>query len=81
MEAGKMNPSRTPTVAPVNSKATHMVGINIAPKITITTSPILTITNLKLSEAKGLAEEKIRPSKLSLNGKKVMGNTSMIWPT
>lgn len=39
MEAGKMNASRTPTVAPVNSKATHTVGINIAPKRIITTSP------------------------------------------
>ena len=65
-----MNASRTPTVAPVNSKATHMLGINIAPKRIIATSPMLMIANLKLSEAKGLAEGKRRPSKLSLNGKK-----------
>lgn len=76
-----MNVSSSPTVAPVNSKATHMVVINIALKITITTSPILTIANLKLPKVKGLAEEKIRPLKLSFNGEHVKGNTSMIWPT
>jgi hypothetical protein len=63
METGKMNVSSSPTVAPLNSKATHTVVINIAIKITTTTNPILTIANLKLSKVKGLAEEKTRPLK------------------
>lgn len=80
MEAGKINASRIPTVAPVNSKATHILGTIIAPTREITTSPMLTNTNLTLFEAKGPAEGNNSPSKLSRNGKNAMGYTSMIWP-
>lgn len=80
MEAGKINAIRTPTVAPVNSKATHILGMNTAPKREITTSPMLTNANLRLSEVKGPAEGKRRPSKLRRNGKNAMGYTSIIWP-
>lgn len=68
IEAGKTNPSRIPTVAPQNWKATHMLGINIAPKRTITVSNALINANLWLSEAKGIAEGKRRPSKFRRSG-------------
>lgn len=74
-----MNASRAPTVAPVNSKATHMLGMNIAPKRVIAMIPALINENLTLSEASGLAEGKRRPSKFSRRGKKPMGYTSKIW--
>lgn len=75
-----MNASKAPTVAPVNSKATHMLGMNIAPKRVMTMIPELINKNLTLSEANGLAEGKRRPSKLRRRGKRIMGYTSKMWP-
>lgn len=74
-----MNPRRTPTVAPLNWKATHMLGMKIAPKRTMTVSPALINANLKLSEAKGLAEGKRRPSKFRRSGQKMIGKISTMW--
>jgi hypothetical protein len=68
MAAGKINPMQTVAVAPVNWKASQMLGIKFAPKKTSTRSPLLMNANLRLSETKGLAEVKRRPSKLRRNG-------------
>lgn len=68
MAAGKINPMQTVAVAPVNWKASQMLGIKFAPKKTSKRSPMLINANLRLSETKGLAEVKRRPSKLRRNG-------------
>lgn len=72
-----MNPRQTAAVAPVNWKASQMLGIKFAPKKITLMSPMVTSANLILSRTNGLAEGKRRPSKLSRNGKKTMGNTSI----
>ena len=77
MEAGNTNASKPPRVAPEISKATHMLGMNIAPTREINTRPILSNTNLFLSKVRGLAVGKRRPSKLSRRGKNMVGKTSM----
>ncbi len=74
-----MNPRRTPTVAPLNWKATHMLGMKIAPKRTTTVSPALINANLKLSEGKGVAEGKRRPSKFRRSGWKMTGKMRIMW--
>lgn len=68
MAAGKINPMQTVAVAPVNWKTSQMFGIKFAPMKTSKRSPLLINPNLKLSETKGLAEGKRRPSKLRRNG-------------
>lgn len=77
--AGKMNPRQTAAVAPVNWKASQMLGMKFAPKKIIEMSPIVINANLLLSRTKALEEGNKRPSKLSRNGKKTTGNTSMRW--
>lgn len=77
MEAGNTNASNPPIVAPVNSKATQIFGTDIAPTREMRTSPTLSNTNLFLSKARGLAEGKRRPSKLSRRGKNMVGKTSI----
>lgn len=75
-----MNPRRTPTVDPLNWKATQMLGMKIAPKRTMTVSPALSNANLKLCEAKGrVAEGKRRPSKFRRRGQKMTGKMSIMW--
>lgn len=74
-----MNPRQTAAVAPVNWKASQMLGMKFAPKYITVMSPVEINANLQLSRTKGLDEEKRRPSKLSRNGKKTTGNTSMRW--
>lgn len=77
MAAGKMNPMQTAAVAPVNWKASQMLGIKFAPKKTTAMSPVLIKANLLLSEDKGPDDGKRRPSKLSLRAKKMIGKTSI----
>lgn len=59
---------QTAAVAPVNWKASQMLGMKFAPRKMVVMSPIVINANLKLSKTKGLAEGKRRPSKLSRNG-------------
>lgn len=68
MAAGKINPMQTVAVAPVNWKASQMLGIKFAPKKTSKRSPMLINPNLMLFATKGLAAGKRRPSKLRRNG-------------
>lgn len=75
--AGKIKPRQTAAVAPVNWKASQMLGMKFAPRKMMLMSPTVTNANLTLSKTKGLADGKRRPSKLSRNGKKTMGNTSI----
>lgn len=79
MAAGKMNPMQAAAVAPVNWKATHMLGMKLAPVNIKLMRITVTKTNLLLLEDKGLAEGKMRPSMLSRRAKKTIGNTSMRW--
>lgn len=79
MAAGKMNPMQTAAVAPVNWKASQMLGMKFAPKKTIEMSPAVINANLRLSKPKGSADGKSRPSKLNRSGKKMMGKTSIRW--
>lgn len=81
MEAGKINPMQTAAVAPVNWKASQILGMKFAPKKTREMSPKVTNANLRLSKTKGPAEGKRRPSKLSRSAKKMMGKTSIRWTT
>lgn len=74
-----MKPMQTAAVAPVNWKASHMLGIKFAPKKMIMMSPVLSDANLNLSEANGLADGKRRPSKFNRSGYKTMGKTSIKW--
>lgn len=66
MEAGNTKRSKDPAVAPVNSKACQILGMNIAPYRITDISINVTTVNLQLSEARGLVWRNIRPSKLSL---------------
>ncbi len=75
--AGKIKPRQTAAVAPVNWKASQMLGMKFAPRKMIVMSPIVTNANLKFFKTKGLDEGKKRPSKLSRNGKKTIGKTSI----
>lgn len=63
-----MNPMQTAAVAPVNWKASQMLGMKFAPKKMMAISPLLKNVNLELSKVRGLAEGKRRPSKLSRSG-------------
>lgn len=77
--AGKMKAMQTAAVAPVNWKASQMLGMKFADmKITRRSTAVIT-PNLLLSEVKGLAEEKRRPSKLSRSAWNIIGNTSIRW--
>uniref|UniRef100_A0A7C9AC13 Uncharacterized protein n=1 Tax=Opuntia streptacantha TaxID=393608 RepID=A0A7C9AC13_OPUST len=66
IEAGNMKQIRAPDVAPVNWKATQILGMHIAPKRITRSKPNVINANLLLSESKGMAELNTRPSKLSL---------------
>lgn len=68
MAAGKMKPIRTAAVAPVNWKASQMLGMKFAAAKMTAMSPTLREANLVLSEVKGLASGKRRPSKFSRSG-------------
>lgn len=72
-----MNPMQTAAVAPVNWKASQILGMKFAAKKMIDRSTTVIIANLLLSEAKGLADAKSRPSTLTRRAWKIMGNTSM----
>ena len=75
--AGKMKAIHTAAVAPVNWKASQMLGMKFADrKITRRSTAVIT-ENLRLSEDRGLDEEKRSPSKLSRSAWNIMGNTSI----
>jgi hypothetical protein len=77
--AGKIKPMHTVAVAPVNWKASQILGMMFAnEKITRRSNAVIT-PNLLLSEYKGFAEAKRSPSKLSRNAWNIMGNTSIRW--
>jgi hypothetical protein len=77
--AGKMKAMQTAAVAPVNWKASQMLGMKFADtKITRRSTAVIT-PNLVLSEDRGLAEENRSPSKLSRSAWNIMGNTSIRW--
>lgn len=63
-----MNPRQTAAVAPVNWKATQMLGMKFAPKKISIKSPEVIKANLVVDWGKGLAEGKKRPSMLILSG-------------
>lgn len=63
-----MKPMQTAAVAPVNWKASQMLGMKFAPRKMTVMSPMLSDANLKLSEAKGLADGNRRPSKFNRSG-------------
>jgi len=46
MEAGKMKPRQTAAVAPVNWKASQMLGMKFAPKKIVVISPMVSNANL-----------------------------------
>lgn len=81
MAAGNMNPMDTAAVAPVNWKASQMLGMKLAPKKITAMRPMLSKANLLLSDDSGLDIGKTRPSKLSRRAKNTMGNTNMRWST
>lgn len=63
-----MNPRQTAAVAPVNWKASQILGMKFAPKKITEMSPTVTNANLVLDRTKGLDEGKSRSSKLSRSG-------------
>ena len=63
-----MKPRQTAAVAPVNWKASQMLGMKFAPMKMRVRSPELINANLKLSDAKGIADGKKRPSRFNRNG-------------
>lgn len=72
-----MKAMQTAPVAPVNWKASQMLGMKFAStKIKDRRSTVMN-ANLRLSEDNGLDEGKRRPSKLRRRAKKMMGKTSM----
>ena len=75
--AGKMKPMQTAAVAPVNWKASQMLGMKLAPKNTNRRRTTVIRENLLLSEYNGPDEGKRRPSKLRRRAKKIIGNTSI----
>lgn len=77
--AGKIKPMKTVAVAPVNWKASQMLGMKFAAKKMSERSIAVMDPNLPLSDDKGLDDGKSRPSKLSRSAKKIMGNTSIMW--
>ena len=77
MAAGKMNPIQTAAVAPVNWKASQMLGMKFAPRKITPIRATVSDANLTLSRTRGLDFEKRRPSMLRRNGKKTTGNTSI----
>lgn len=79
MADGKMKPMQTAAVAPVNWKASQMLGMKFAPKKMTPMRPIVINANLKLSATKAPLRGNSNPSKFSLNGKKTIGNTSIKW--
>jgi len=66
IEAGNMKQIKAPDVAPVNWKATQILGTHIAPKRIRRSKPNVINANLLLSESRGMDELNNRPSKLSL---------------
>lgn len=74
-----MNPIQTAAVAPVNWKASQMLGMKFAPKKIRPMRPMLITANLILLRTKGLADGKRSPSKFNLNGKNTIGKTSIKW--
>jgi len=75
--AGNMKPMQTAAVAPVNWKASQMLGMKFAAKKIKERSSTVTNANLRLSEDSALAEGKRRPSKFRRRAKKIIGKTSM----
>lgn len=68
IEAGKMNPRQTAAVAPVNWKASQMLGMKVAPRKMRVISIVVIRANLLLEETRGQDDGKRRPSMLILNG-------------
>lgn len=68
MAAGKMNPMQTAAVAPVNWKASQMLGMKLAPRKMRAMRLMLNNANLRLSDVRRLADGKRRPSKFNLSG-------------
>lgn len=68
IDAGKMNPMHTAVVAPVNWKASQMLGMKLAAKKTTELSPIVIQLNRTLSESKGSDVGKKRASKFKRRG-------------
>lgn len=77
MAARKINPRQAAEVAPVNWKATQMLGIKFAPKKMRAMSAVMINENLWLSETNGVAEGKRRPSRFRRSGWKITWKTSM----
>lgn len=63
-----MKPIKTAAVAPVNWKASQMLGMKLAPRKMTAMSPMLSDANLVLSEAKGLPDGNRSPSKFNRSG-------------
>lgn len=68
IDAGKMNPMHTAVVAPVNWKASQMLGMKFAAKKTTELSPIVIQLKRTLSESKGVDVGKRRASKFKRRG-------------
>lgn len=68
IEAGNMNPRQTAAVAPVNWKASQMLGMKVAPRNMRAISTVVIRANLLLLLTRGPEVGKRRPSILSLNG-------------
>lgn len=63
-----MKPMQTAVVAPVNRKASQMLGIKFAPAKMTRSNPVLSNPNLKLSKTKGLDDGKSSTSIFNRNG-------------
>ena len=63
-----MKPRQTAAVAPVNWKASQMLGMKFAPKKTTEMRPAVRQPNLTFEVVNGRAEGNKRPSMLILNG-------------
>ncbi|GFY85979.1 hypothetical protein Acr_04g0007170 [Actinidia rufa] len=79
MAAGKMNPTETVAVAPVNWSASQMLGTKLAPRKMKPIRAAVTEKNLRLSKAIGMAYGKKRPSTLRRREKNTIGKTSIRW--
>lgn len=72
-----MKPMQAAEVAPVNWKASQILGMKLAPRKTTEMSPIVRKPNLKLSVIRGGEDGKSNPSRFRRRGKKMTGKTSI----
>lgn len=79
MAAGKIKPTAMAAVAPVNWKASQMLGTKLAPRKINPMRAKVIKKNLRLSYAMGVANGNRSSSRLRRREKNTIGKTSIRW--